>query len=208
MAGYLRAWLRKRTYTLPEIRHVELALLAFLPQVLIFFIPQTSRLVSPQWAAFVLPLSLGVLALFLWYNRRLPGFWLLGVGLLLNLAVIVANDGLMPISPETLAIVHGTQGHGTEVAEVVEGQAIGDKNIVLRVEDTRLEWLGDRFTVPDQWPIQFAFSLGDLFLALGAFWALWAGGATRGATRQHASGPVLERHAYSTQKPEGTLERQ
>jgi hypothetical protein len=186
---------------------VELALLAFLPQVLIFFIPQTSQLVSPQWAAFVLPLSLGILVLFLWFNRHLSGFWLLGVGLLLNMAVIVANDGLMPISPETLAVVHGTQEHSTGVEGNIESQAIGDKNIVLRVEDTRLEWLGDRFTVPDQWPIQFAYSLGDLFLALGAFWVLWAGGATRGASRQDDSGVILERHVYSTQKPEGTLER-
>lgn len=202
MAGYLRAWHGKRAYTLPEIRHVELAMLAFLPQVLIFFIPQTSRLLSPQWAALILPLSLGVLALFLWFNRRLTGFWLLGVGLLLNLAVIVANGGLMPISPETLAIVHGTQVHstqgdgiqkdGTQIVEVIEGQAIGDKNIVLRVEDTRLEWLGDRFTVPEQWPIQFAYSLGDLFIALGVFWVLWAGGAKRDATQQRSGGAILE----------------
>lgn len=208
MAGYLRAWLRKRPYTLPEIRHVELALLAFLPQALIFFIPQTSRMVSPQWAALILPLSLGILALFVWVNRHLPGFWLLGVGLLLNLAVIVANGGLMPISPETLAIVHGTGTAGHSIEAVIESQAIGDKNIVLRVEATRLEWLGDRFTVPDQWPIQFAYSLGDLFLALGAFWALWAGGAKRGATGQQVGDPLLERQRYSTQKPQGTLERQ
>jgi len=186
IAGYLRAWLGKRPYTLPEIRHVELLLLAFLPQLLIFFVPQTSRLVSPQWAALILPLSLGILVLFLWFNRHLQGFWLLAVGLLLNLAVIVANGGLMPISPETVAIVHGTQ-----VEEIIEGQTIGDKNVVVPVEDTRLEWLGDRFTVPDPWPIQFAYSLGDLFLAIGVFWVLWAGGALPAASRQHSGGTIV-----------------
>jgi len=99
VAGYLRAWLRNRPYVLPDIQHIELALLAFLPQALIFFIPQTGRFVSQQWAAFVLPLSLVILLLFVWSNRRNQGFWLLGIGLLLNLSVIVANGGLMPISP-------------------------------------------------------------------------------------------------------------
>lgn len=203
VAGYGRAWFTKQSYTLPEIRHVELALLAFLPQLLIFFIPQTSRLVSSQLAAFILPLSLGILVLFLWFNRHLQGFWILALGLLLNLAVIVANGGLMPISPETVAIVHGTL-----VEEVIESQTVADKNVVLRVEDTRLEWLGDRFTVPDAWPIQFAYSLGDLVIAIGAFWVLWTGGATKQPSVGILAAPGLERQAYSSQKPEESLERQ
>ena len=110
--------------------------------------------------------------LFVWFNRRLPGFWLLGLGLLLNFAVIVANGGLMPISPETLTIVHGTHAQ-----EVITSNTVGSKEIVLPVHETRLEWLADRFTIPDQLPIQFAYSLGDVFLVLGAFWTLWMGGA-------------------------------
>jgi hypothetical protein len=169
---------------------VELALLAFLPQLLVFFLPQTSHLVSQEWAAFVLPISLTILVLFAWYNRRLSGFWLLGLGLLLNLAVISANGGLMPISPETLTIVHGEQA-----AEVINNRADGSKDIVLPTEEIRLEWLSDRFTVPEEWPIQFAFSLGDLFLALGAFGALWAGGAAR----HGGTSAVDEQHFFSSQ---------
>jgi hypothetical protein len=168
---------------------VELVLLAFLPQFIIFFVPQTGQFVPTQWAAFILPLSLAILALFVWVNRHLHGFWLLGVGLLLNFAVITANGGLMPISPETMETVFGTQ-----VEEIAKSQATGSKNVVLPVEDTRLEWLGDRFTVPDQWPIQFAYSLGDLFLAVGAFWALWAGGANQ----QHPASATVERHSFSS----------
>ena len=178
VAGYIRALRTKREYTLP-LQRMELALLAFLPQALVFFVPQTSPFFSRQWAALILPLSLGILVLFVWYNRTLPGFALLALGLLLNLAVIASNGGLMPISPATLAIVHGTQAE-----DFVNSHTFGTKNIVLPAEQTRLEWLGDRFTVPDQLPIQFAYSLGDLFLATGAFWALWAGGASR---QQNAS---------------------
>lgn len=174
IAGYIRAWLRKQAYALPPIQRMELTLIAFLPQGLVFFIPQTGRHVSNQWAALILPVSLAVLILFVWFNRRLQGFWLLGLGLLLNLAVIATNGGLMPISPETLVTVQGNMSR-----EFVDSRAYGTKNIVLSVENTRLEWLADRFTVPDQLPIQFAFSLGDVFLAAGAFWIFWTGGAAQ-----------------------------
>jgi hypothetical protein len=194
IAGYVRAWLAKRPYALPDIQRVELALLAFLPQALVFFLPQTGQFVSQQWAALILPVSLGILVLFVWYNRHLQGFWLLGLGLLLNLAVIAANGGLMPISPETLTTVHGTL---TE--EIINSRDFGSKSIVLTAEETWLEWLADRFTIPDQLPIQFAYSLGDLFLVVGAFWALWAGGAVR----HHAASAVLERQSLSSQSQHG-----
>lgn len=167
---------------------MELALLAFLPQGFVFFVPQTGRFVSQQWAAFILPISLGILALFIWYNRHLAGFWLLGLGLLLNLAVIVANGGLMPISPETLTTIHGTRGE-----EFVNSRAYGSKSIVMSVEETRLKWLADRFTMPDRLPIQFAFSLGDVFLVGGVFWVLWVGGAVR---RHHATSILSEKQSY------------
>jgi len=188
IAGYVRTWPAKRPYVPPAIQRVELALLAFLPQGLVFFIPQTGQFFSQQWAALILPLSLGVLVLFVWYNRHLPGFWLLGIGLLLNLAVIATNGGLMPISPETLTIVHGDRAE-----EAIQSRAFGTKSVALAPEETRLEWLADRFTVPDRWPIQFAFSLGDVFIAAGAFWALWAGGAVHPQT----VATVRERRSYS-----------
>ena len=189
IAGCVRAWLAKRPYSFPVIQRVELVFLAFLPQSLAFFLPQTSRFVSQEWATFILPISLGILVLFVWFNRRLQGFWLLGLGLLLNFSVIVSNGGLMPISPETLAIVHGAQGE-----EIINNRAYGSKDIVLPKKDTRLEWLADRFTVPDEWPIQFAFSVGDVLLATGAFWALWVGGAAR----QEAAN-MVEGTFYSSQ---------
>ncbi|HXF60439.1 MAG TPA: DUF5317 domain-containing protein [Caldilineaceae bacterium] len=193
VAGYVRAWLLKRPYTLPTIQRVELALLAFLPQGFVFFVPQTGRFVSQQWAAIILPVSLGILVLFVWYNRRVRGFWLLGLGLLLNLAVIVANGGLMPISPETLITVHGEQA-----AELTDSRAYGSKSIVLPADETRLEWLADRFTLPDWTPLQFAFSLGDVFLAVGAFWVLWAGGAPGGdATASRRREGITENVLYS-----------
>lgn len=177
VAGTIRAWLHRQPYRWPDIQRIELAFIAFLPQALVFFVPQTGRFASPHLAALILPVSLGILVLFVWYNRNLPGFWLLGLGLLLNLAVIAANGGLMPISPETMAVLYDTHS-----PEIIASHTIGTKSIVLPVAETRLEWLADRFTVPDRSPIQFAYSLGDVFLVAGAFWALWVGGASRPQT--------------------------
>lgn len=179
IAGFIRALLSNQSYELPVIRHMELLLLAFVPQAIVFFVPQTGRLVSQEWAMLILPVSLALLMLFAWVNRRITGFGILGAGLLLNFAVITANGGLMPISPETLAIVHGAQAAEQSIAELGASRDFGAKSVVLSVEETRLEWLGDRFTVPEQLPIQFAYSVGDVFLAVGAFWVLWVGGAPR-----------------------------
>ena len=100
----------------------------------------------------------------------------------------------MPISPETLTIVHGDL---TE--EIINSRDFGSKSIVLATEETRLEWLSDRFTIPDRLPIQFAYSLGDLFLVVGAFWALWAGGTIR----HHAASAALDSQSFSSQSQHG-----
>jgi hypothetical protein len=36
-----------------------------------------------------------------------------------------------------------------------------------------LWWLSDRFLVPQWSPYRVTFSLGDIFISLGAFWLLW-----------------------------------
>jgi hypothetical protein len=154
----------------PNLRLVWLVPVAFVPQWLTFYLPATRKLISDDLAAAVLIGSQTFLLVFAWLNRSQPGFWALGLGLALNLLVIALNGGLMPTSPETVArLVPDALPGAWRV-----GRRLGSgKDVVLPIATTRLWWLGDCFVLPTWFPYQVAFSLGDVFIAGGAFWLLW-----------------------------------
>jgi hypothetical protein len=102
----------------------------------------------------------------IWRNRRSPGLALMGLGLALNLAVMVANGGFMPITPEAVARIE--HGHLTVHLDGVERMS-GSKGIVLPREETALWMLSDIFIIPPPFPVASAFSLGDALVAAGAF---------------------------------------
>jgi len=172
--GLLRAWLSKRRYDVPQIRHIWLVLIAFLPQWLAFYLPVTRRSIPDQWAIAALIGSQILLLVFVWRNsnqqrvRNQMGFWLLGFGLILNLTVILLNGGLMPISPESVSRLAPDAIPGSWQI----GSRLGTgKDIVLAVDQTRLWWLSDRFLLPLPGR-DVAFSLGDVLIAAGAFFVL------------------------------------
>ncbi len=73
----------------------------------------------------------------------------------------------MPISPETAARI--------VPEKVIESTPLGSrlgysKDILLEPAQTHLGWLSDRFSLPKNVPYYAAFSLGDVVIALGAFW--------------------------------------
>jgi len=100
LAGIIVARLRKQTWTIPEVRLPWLVVLGFLPQLLAFYLPATRDRMPDAWAAACLIVSDVVLLAFCLFNHRLAGMWLLAVGTMLNLLVITANGGFMPISPK------------------------------------------------------------------------------------------------------------
>jgi hypothetical protein len=172
--GLLRAWFNKRRYDIPQIRHIWLVLVAFLPQWFAFYMPATRRSISDQWATTALIGSQVLLLAFIWLNsyqqqyRNRLGFWLLGIGLVFNLTVIILNGGLMPISPEnTSRLLPDATPDSWQI-----GSRLGKgKDIVLAIDQTRLWWLSDRFLLPLPGH-DVAFSLGDVFIAAGAFYVL------------------------------------
>ena len=158
----------QQTYQIPALRSAWLALIAFLPQLIIAYLPST-RHILPNWLASTLFLaSLFLFLTFAWINRHLPGMPILIVGLLLNLVVILANGGWMPIGPQT-----ANRLAGRDVSELVSlGSRFGQKDILLLPQNTHLEFLADRFLPPAWFPYQVAFSLGDIFIGSGVFWLL------------------------------------
>ncbi len=120
-----------------------------------------------------------LLLVFVWFNWKKPGFWLLGAGLLLNFLVIFLNGGFMPISPETVRNLYP----GLPQTSWAIGQRLGNgKDLVLLPANTHLGMLSDRFLLPGWVNYAVAFSIGDVLIALGAFWLLWTLGGQRNET--------------------------
>lgn len=170
IAGLLRANAAGRKLKTITLKHEWLVLVGILPQLLAFQIPWTSANFPDSLAPFLLVSSQVLLLIFAWLNRKQPGFWLLGLGLLLNFTIIVLNGGLMPISPETVDRL--LPGHSLTLQI---GQRLGTtKDIILPDADTKLSWLSDRFILPDWTQYRIAFSLGDIVIAMGALWLTWS----------------------------------
>ena len=94
---------------------------------------------------------------FLWANRGVPGMVILGAGWAMNAVVISLNGGVMPATARV-----GSLGAGG-----------GDGFLNSRpVSSPVFSFLGDNFALPASWPIHNVFSIGDVFIALGAFVAL------------------------------------
>lgn len=94
------------------------------------------------------------------HTYRLPGIWLVSLGIMLNLLVVLANGGHMPVRPD---LAH--RGPIQLLEQGVWGQ------YTLEGAHTRLAPLDDRINLP--WPLGAlfpqAYSVGDLVSVAGLF---------------------------------------
>jgi hypothetical protein len=168
--GYAR-W-KGRAWHPPVFRATWLVVVGFLPQLAAFYLPFTRRLMPDGMASASLVCSQLALLVFALVNLRLPGMLLLASGLGCNLAVILANGGFMPLTLDAAArLVSPSVLDGLVVGERISSAS---KDILLPEVRILLPWLADRFLPPLFMPYRFAFSLGDVFVAAGAFWMLVA----------------------------------
>lgn len=176
-----------RPFAIPDLRFSWLAAVAFLPQWLAFFMGATRPWFSDQGAALALVASQLLLSGFGLANRRHPGFKLLTLGLWLNLTVIMANGGLMPISPETVRRLAPERPDSFWKV----GQRFGHtKDRIIPESETSFAWLSDRFVLAGWLPYRVAYSIGDILIAVGACWFLWNAGsahAQHNCTNPHES---------------------
>ena len=161
VTGLALARWRGIPYQAPDLKHLWLVFVAFLPQYIVFYLFGDRQNVS----ALLLPLSQALLLIFVWLNRQLPGMMILLLGTALNFTVIAANRGFMPISPQTASHLVPQ----AVLENIQPGERFGTKDILLPTEDTRFEWLADRFLPPAWSAYQVAFSFGDVLIAFGVF---------------------------------------
>ena len=173
LAGLARAWLGRRHYRLDALDRVWLINLAVFIQGLAFYFPFSRSRIPDQLAALLLITSQIGLFVFVWLNRKQPGLWVLGAGLILNLLVIVVNGGMMPISPEVASELIPARPVDSWETGVRFGWS---KDILLAKADTLFWQLSDCLVSPAWLPARVAFSPGDVLIAIGAFWFFWARG--------------------------------
>lgn len=114
--------------------------------------------------------STGLVLVAVWRNLRVPGLALVALGAISNLAAIVANDGVMPTTPEALAAA------GLDPLDGFSNSAV--------LEDPALAPLTDIFALPHWLPFANVFSIGDVLIALGIVVVI-AVGMIRGEPASH-----------------------
>ena len=102
------------------------------------------------WAPYLYVVSLAaIVAWTIFHFDRLPGIWLVTAGGLMNLIVIVANGGRMPVAAE----LAGRLTHRGQIGQYT-----------LMGPTTNLNLLGDWVSLG---PFREAYSPGDLVIAVG-----------------------------------------
>lgn len=158
LAGMFIGWIRKG-----KLRQLANLTLSGWPMALVALILQAAIIVdfNAGWghlqgvAPYLHIFSYIPLLLFACCNRKQQGMTLIGLGLLLNLLVIAANGGMMPVDPSRLAPALQEEllsGAGSPLHIPLAGQ-------------TKLAFLGDLIRIPyGQYKV---ISAGDILLALG-----------------------------------------
>ena len=169
LAGLLVALLRGGTLRglafLPMRGH-RVVLLAFLMQLPLLYFPAEKGSSDLNFERCLLLLSYLLILGMVWKNRSLAGFLAIGLGLLLNLTVMIANGGFMPMQPRLLE----NFGHQHMVSKMESGyRVLHSKDVLLTREETRLWILSDVFAFDPPLLSPTALSPGDVLIAAGAF---------------------------------------
>lgn len=152
-----------------RLRWPLLVVAAFLVRELEIHTPLATSWLAP--VTFVASL-LVLIGWTLWHLDELPGIWVVTAGMAMNLAVVLANGGRMPVDA---AVAHlgpaalTQQGHWAEYA--------------LMGPATRIGWLGDWILLPPPIGRIFAqaYSPGDLVALVGITVVMFLTTKPRGA---------------------------
>lgn len=146
----------------PKIRWLGLGAGAYVVQVAVIYgLAPISD--DRHWLGLLLPLAHVLLLPFLLRNLSFWGIRLILLGLSLNLTVMAANGGLMPVEGFAVEAVGRHEPGELQVGSPVPGS----KNVLLAREDVRLRELSDILVLPLPRPFTRAASVGDFFVFAG-----------------------------------------
>jgi cytochrome bd-type quinol oxidase subunit 2 len=147
-----------------KIQHLELLLAAFAVKAAVAVLGTAHTQAAVTVAR---PLNvIGALLLLsvVWFNRRIPGALLFGTGLTLNLIVIVAFGGRMPV-----LLPHDLDPNSSVLAVLRAGL---DPLHVALAHPQGLWFIGDVFAIPGLGGHSSLVSIGDLLMAAGVAWLI------------------------------------
>jgi hypothetical protein len=147
-----------------RIRHLELLLAAFAAKVAVALLGTAHTPIAVNAARPLNVVGAVLLLAVVWFNRRIPGAILFGAGLTLNLIVIVAFGGRMPV-----LIPHDADPNSAVLALLRGGL---DPLHVALEHPQGLWFLGDILAVPGIGGHSSLVSIGDLVMAVGVAWLI------------------------------------
>ena len=147
-----------------RIRHVELLLAAFASKVAVALLGTAHTQTAVTIARPLNVIGALLLLAVVWFNRRIPGALLFSVGLTLNLIVIVAFGGRMPV-----LLPHDADPNSPVLALLRGGL---DPLHVALDHPQGLWFIGDILTIPSIGGHSSLVSIGDLLMAAGVAWLI------------------------------------
>ena len=154
VVALLRGGRLSRLFDLP-IRYAWLFFIPLALQLLLFTSLRSTFKLSGNADRILYLVSMAIVAVVLWLNRRLPGIWWIIAGFTLNFLVITLNGGFMPVSNAARAFAG---------LPSVIGRS---HNVIPMTDTTILPWLGDILPLPAWMPAANVFSVGDVLVVIG-----------------------------------------
>jgi uncharacterized protein DUF5317 len=147
-----------------KIRHLELLVAAFAVKVAVAVLGTTHSQAAVTVARPLNVLGAVLLLAVVWFNRRIPGSLLFGGGLTLNLIVILAFGGRMPV-----LLPHDIDPNSAVLALLKGG--LDPLHVALQ-HPQGLWFIGDIFAIPGLGGHSSLVSVGDLLMAAGIAWLI------------------------------------
>jgi hypothetical protein len=147
-----------------RIRHIEVLLAAFAVKVAVALLGIAHSQIAVTVARPLNVVGAVLLLAVVWFNRRIPGAVLFGAGLTLNLIVIVAFGGRMPV------LLPRDADPNSPILALLRG---GLDPLHVALEHPQGLWfIGDIFTIPSIGGHSSLVSIGDLLMAAGIAWLI------------------------------------